>query len=461
VQKNPRKRAAAVDLEDEYDEESSPIGTVGLIEHIQLTNFMCHANLAYEPGPQINFITGANGSGKSAILVGLALCLGASAAFAQRSSKLAGFVKEGANKAVIAVTLSNRGIESYKPEIYGDTITVERSILSSGSSKFRFRNSSNKVVSEDRSELVPLSDRFNIQVNNPVIIMMQESSRDFLGTSTAHKKYELFERATQISTIKDQLAEMLSDLSAGMSTLERKKELMPKLESSFRNAKKDMEEAEHLRDIADNMNTIKQELIWAQIEEREAEVQTLKESVERLSGQLTRNVAQVEKVEATAEALATEEKELAQKMLDMQHENDEVEAEFTKARSQHQALCRTRDQEKKKGKVLPEAIEKLENRIQRLDNNIADERAKALGDQGSEQAKILERLQIRKQELLEVRQELTRVEREHDSSVRSKRNKQDEIHGLNSRLSSLSHEVQKLTDRIKNYQMAEKDPSAV
>ncbi len=174
----------------------------GIIERIHLVNFMVHANLDVVLGPNINFITGENGSGKSAILIGLSLGLGASTSFAQRSNKLGAFVRTGQQKAIISVTLRNVGEDTYKHELYGDYITVERTILLAGTSTFKFRDQNGKVVCTDRSELVPLCDRFNIQINNPCIIMMQETSRDFLGHSTPKKKYELFERATQIKVKK-------------------------------------------------------------------------------------------------------------------------------------------------------------------------------------------------------------------------------------------------------------------
>jgi hypothetical protein len=178
--------------------KNSSLKNEGIIERIHLVNFMNHANLEVDLGPQINFITGPNGAGKSAILVGLSLGLGANTSFAQRSSKLGDFVRTGSQKAIISVKLRNVGEDTFKPELYGASITVERTITATGSTTYKFKDHAGKVVSTDRTELVPMCDRFNIQINNPCIIMMQETSRDFLGTSTPKKKYELFERATQI-----------------------------------------------------------------------------------------------------------------------------------------------------------------------------------------------------------------------------------------------------------------------
>lgn len=45
-------------------------------KRIFLKNFMCHEELNVHFNPRINFVSGRNGSGKSAVLLGLALGLG-------------------------------------------------------------------------------------------------------------------------------------------------------------------------------------------------------------------------------------------------------------------------------------------------------------------------------------------------------------------------------------------------
>ena len=42
----------------------------GIIQKICLRNFMCHSEFDWEPNKNVNFVTGANGSGKSSILQG-------------------------------------------------------------------------------------------------------------------------------------------------------------------------------------------------------------------------------------------------------------------------------------------------------------------------------------------------------------------------------------------------------
>lgn len=67
----------------------------GIIESVTMTNFMCHDYLTIRLGPLINFIIGHNGSGKSAILTAITICLGGKATATNRGGSLKSFIKNG------------------------------------------------------------------------------------------------------------------------------------------------------------------------------------------------------------------------------------------------------------------------------------------------------------------------------------------------------------------------------
>ena len=56
---------------------------------------MCHSFLEVGIGPLINFVIGHNGSGKSAVLTALSICLGGKASSTNRAGNLKAFIKEG------------------------------------------------------------------------------------------------------------------------------------------------------------------------------------------------------------------------------------------------------------------------------------------------------------------------------------------------------------------------------
>jgi chromosome segregation ATPase len=105
----------------------------GIITKIVLKRFMSHEHFTVNLAPNVNFIHGENGSGKSAILVALQFCLGSSASATNRADSLGGLVKRGENEGEVLVTLKNEGFEAYRPDVYGKSITIARKISKTAS----------------------------------------------------------------------------------------------------------------------------------------------------------------------------------------------------------------------------------------------------------------------------------------------------------------------------------------
>ena len=77
-------------------------------------------------------------TGKSAVVAAVQLCLGATAKNTGRGSNLQGLIREGSDgPAVMRITLLNEGDDAYKPDIYGNRITVERRIVKNGGGGYK------------------------------------------------------------------------------------------------------------------------------------------------------------------------------------------------------------------------------------------------------------------------------------------------------------------------------------
>ncbi|ELW71999.1 Structural maintenance of chromosomes protein 6 [Tupaia chinensis] len=191
---------------------------VGIIESIQLKNFMCHSMLGpFKFGSNVNFVVGNNGSGKSAVLTALIVGLGGKAVATNRGSSLKGFVKDGQNSADISITLRNRGDDAFRANVYGDSIIVQQHISMDGSRSYKLKSQAGSVVSTKKEELIAILDHFNIQVDNPVSVLTQEMSKQFLQSKNEGDKYKFFMKATQLEQMKE-------DYSYIMETKERTKE---------------------------------------------------------------------------------------------------------------------------------------------------------------------------------------------------------------------------------------------
>lgn len=184
----------------------------GSIKSITLQNFMCHSNFQLQLNPRINFISGLNGSGKSAIQTAIVVGFGGRASITDRGSSLKTLIKFGCSSAVISITIANCEQESdvigpFRPEVYGKEITVVRTILDSGNNPCKILNEYGKVVRGYKNELKKLTLHFNIFVDNPLCVMNQNMVKTFHKSANSNDKYNLFYRAISADRYNDKIEE--------------------------------------------------------------------------------------------------------------------------------------------------------------------------------------------------------------------------------------------------------------
>ena len=130
--------------------------------------------------PHVNFISGSNGSGKSASLQALQCCLGVKARATGRASKVEQFIKTGCSHAVAAVSLWNTGHDAFNPTLYGSIITIERKITKS-SSTFTIKDAAGRKVSTPPCRAyIPVScvsDADSVEVGTHALINYMQGVR--------------------------------------------------------------------------------------------------------------------------------------------------------------------------------------------------------------------------------------------------------------------------------------------
>lgn len=146
--------------------EDHPIHPInaGIIKRVYVENFMCHRKFTIDFCRNVNFITGQNGSGKSAILAAIQICLGAGARNTHRAGNLKDLIrKDGASNqptdAIIRVSLMNEGSDAYEADKYGKTITIERTITRNGGfNGYKLLNEEGVEVSRKKKDLHMMLD---------------------------------------------------------------------------------------------------------------------------------------------------------------------------------------------------------------------------------------------------------------------------------------------------------------
>ncbi|KAI1820513.1 hypothetical protein F4861DRAFT_56088 [Xylaria intraflava] len=250
-----------------------------IIESITCINFMCHVKLHVELGPLLNFIVGENGSGKSAVLTAITLCLGGKASATNRGGSLKSFVKEGTEHASLVVKLKNQGEDAYKPDLYGDSIVCERHFTKSGSSGFKVKSAAGRIISTKKAEVDDIVEWYCLQVDNPLNVLSQDNARQFLNAATPAMKYSYFVKGTQLEQLDDDYKTLTQSLDDKESKLHELEENLAYLKDEYEKAVKLRDALGKAAEMRQRSHVYKNQLAWAQVEEQEAILRQKEEAI--------------------------------------------------------------------------------------------------------------------------------------------------------------------------------------
>lgn len=259
-------------LQEKYanlvDEDNVP-AEHGILERVECYNFMCHDHFLVELGPLINFIVGKNGSGKSAILTAITLCLGGKASATNRGQSLKNFIKEGKENASIIVRIKNHGEGAYMPDDYGKSIIVERHFAKNGSAGFKIKAENGRIVSTRKGELDAITDHFNLQIDNPMNVLSQDMARQFLSTSSPAEKYKFFVKGVQLEQLDQDYRLIEESIEQITEKLDSRKDDIKVLKDSMDSAKQKLNQSDRQNSLRERVKKTSGQMVWAQVEEQE------------------------------------------------------------------------------------------------------------------------------------------------------------------------------------------------
>jgi chromosome segregation ATPase len=316
------------------DQENHPAEN-GIIEEVVCTNFMCHAHLSITIGPLINFIIGHNGSGKSAVLTALTLCLGGKATATNRGQSLKSFIKTGKESATLSVKIKNQGPSAYKRDIYGNSIIVQRHFNRQGTSGFKIQNANGKIISTKKSELEDILDVFALQLDNPMNVLTQDMARQFLNNSTPLDKYRFFYKGTHLEQL-DADYRILSESVDSNDHMEvNLKEATRASKRAFDVAEKKSKMAENQKNLQETYKMYSRQMAWAQVAEQEQLLEDLSKDIDDQNNavrdreqEAEESGAQLEAAEEAKERAEAEVRQLEQGLVPQKDAKEQVAEQF-------------------------------------------------------------------------------------------------------------------------------------
>lgn len=313
-----RDDADVIDVEDNGTQKIKTLKEAGHILRVDCENFMCHRKFTAKFGRHMNFITGRNGSGKSAIVSAVQLCLGATARTTGRGTNLGSFIREGSDGPAIAqVTLLNEGLDAYKPEVYGSRIVIERKITKSGVSSYTLykgnpRDFGDKVaISAEKKEVDAILRNFNIYIDNPCCVLTQEEAKKFVNGQD-QDKYDFFLKATGLARTKEELKDAKQNLLDCGKKKEKYEEDIQEREVEVGKLKEELELWSNFDEEDNKIKQIRAQVFWATAYESERKLRKHRVLVKKGLSDLEENQQALQESQAeldkrgTSQSLTTE-----------------------------------------------------------------------------------------------------------------------------------------------------------
>ncbi|KAK9561447.1 Structural maintenance of chromosomes protein 6 [Aspergillus fumigatus] len=386
----------------------------GILERVECYNFMCHDHFRVELGPLINFIVGKNGSGKSAVLTAITLCLGGKASATNRGQSLKSFIKEGKESATIIVRLKNQGDGAFMPDDYGKSIIIERHFSKNGTSGFKIKAENGRIISTKKAELDSIIDYFTLQFDNPMNVLSQDMARQFLSTSSPADKYRFFVKGVQLEQL-DQDYRLIEESADQIEEKLRNREQDIKILRDLKDtADRRLEKSDQQESLRSRIRNVRNQVAWAQVEEQEKLRDSLEGELARTDREIAAAEAQLSEFDINIQDTERECAAAAEFLNQTTSRLDQAESERNEIKTKLEEQLSERHDLQAEQRQIKEYLRTTETRIRETQNQIADENRRLADLSGGSYSRKEEQVQQAKIEAAEIRKQCE----EHQQSAR-------------------------------------------
>ena len=167
------------------------------------------------------------------------------------------------NNAIVRVTLLNRGDDAYQHDVYGDLITVQRTIsLGGGFNGYKLLDEEGKEMSRNKKDLDAMLDQLNIQVENPVAVLDQEEAKTFL-CGKPKEKYTFFLKATELERISRSYATAVDNIQELDESVVRLQNFLKGKWDGVKKLEKEWQEFQEMEKLEDTLSDLRMNYAWS------------------------------------------------------------------------------------------------------------------------------------------------------------------------------------------------------
>ncbi|KAM2601544.1 hypothetical protein COP2_040892 [Malus domestica] len=232
----------------------------GSITKIELHNFMTFGHITCKPAPRLNLVIAPNGAGKSSLVCAIALGLGGEPQLLGRATSVGAYVKRGEASGYIKITLRGDTEEEH--------IEIMRKIDTRNKSEWLYNG---RAV--PKKDVVEITQRFNVQVNNLTQFLPQDRVCEFAKLSPVQLLEET-EKAVgdpQLPIQHRALIEQSKKLKRIEQAVEKNGETLNQLKALNAEQEKDVERVRQREELLAKADTMKKKLPWLKYDMKKAE----------------------------------------------------------------------------------------------------------------------------------------------------------------------------------------------
>ncbi len=397
---------------------------------VNMKNFMCHRNFTQNFYAGVNYITGENGSGKSAVIVAISAALGANFNKMGKGDDISNMIGTAEPIAVVTVTLRNDPSNSRHCDKYKNPVVIERTLVRRGEGGKISNKNAIKIDGKEvrKSDLVELMSVMSIDVCNPAVVLHQDAAKSFGDQNDGKTLYKYFLSATGLQQSLEECERCRVQVMADKVNLKQCIDVQQKLkDGDYADAKLAMEKCSDLNDLRSKIEALKADLSLLSIHE-------VVEKLDDKSHDLRECQSHQTEFEAQAAQLRLELAEMqAQVAANERQGSTELEVEIESITQQLKHLTKksqgySSDQSKK----LSEKTQ-VETNIRRIEKQIRDE----------EKARDEARAEFERQDRNKGRRDAAKLKEEAESLLQRIQQREAELQAVEADIEDGEHEMRR------------------
>ena len=305
--------------------------------------------------------------------------------------------------------------------------------------------------------IVKQADHFDIQVGNPIAVLCQDEAKKFIKSKDPRDMYKIFMKATQIDKMSLDYSTLETDLVTMKGRLNTKKSGSSALEQDWKEAEQKYKDLQKLRDMEGKLDSLRKELIWAAVQEKEKDAEAKESEKTALVDLIRQYKIKIDKWNGKRDKITHQSRSAQEEIKTITKESETTAAKLVVAEKELKAFKAERKQEEECRKTVERELKAKEQELTSLKQLLAEQREENdEAAQANSRAELQARIDSLEQELHCLQDNKRRCNQEMDDSIAELRKISDNIQDaettVNDRLSTLTQ----VKETFKNLERAQK-----